>query len=81
MIELRDLKKMCEAPNRDKAYYRPLICNGELSNADIFFVGINPATPILQKDLPIDEYVNLILDYEKFISFYKQSRTSKGKSE
>jgi hypothetical protein len=81
MIEISTLKKMCTAPDKTKAYYRPLICKGELSKANIFFVGINPATPVSEKDLEIDDYVSLILDYNKFISFYRQSRINKGKKE
>jgi hypothetical protein len=81
MITSIELKKLCIPLDRNKAYYRPLICKGELSKADIFFVGINPATPISEKDLKLEEYVSLLLDYDKFISFYKLSRAKKGKTE
>lgn len=81
MTTVNELKRMCIAPDNSKAYYRPFICRGELSRIDVFLVGINPATPILEKDLEIDEYVRLLLNYDEFISFYKESRTSIGKTE
>ncbi len=81
MVSFDSLKKMCLEPEYGKAYYRPFICNGDLSKADIFFVGINPATPIFPKDMEIDEYVNLLLDYNKFIDHYKASRISQDKDE
>lgn len=81
MLTVRGIKKMCEAPGAGKAYYRPFICRGDLSRADIFFVGTNPATPITPEDMDLDEYVELLLDYERFIEFYKKSRISRDKSE
>jgi hypothetical protein len=39
MLSKQDIKKMCEAPADNKAYYRPIICKGELSKVDIFFCG------------------------------------------
>lgn len=81
MTTIDELRNMCIAPNNFKAYYRPFICRGELSTTDIFFVGTNPATPILEKDLEIDEYIRLLLNYDEFIKFYKKSRVSKGKTE
>lgn len=72
---------MCGAPSDNKAYYRPIICKGELSKVDIFFVGTNPATPIYPKDMDLDTYVDLLMDYEKFIEFYKTNRVKNGKQE
>jgi hypothetical protein len=72
---------MCESPAVNKAYYRPIICKGELSKVDIFFVGTNPATPIYPKDMDLDTYVDLLMNYEKFIEFYKISRVKNGKQE
>jgi hypothetical protein len=60
---------MCLAPEPGKAYYRPFICKGDLSKGDIFFVGINPATPIFPKHMEIDKYVDLLLNYEEFLDY------------
>ncbi|HBW37722.1 hypothetical protein [Desulfosporosinus sp. BICA1-9] len=81
MVSHDSLKKMCLAPELGKAYYRPFICKGELSKVDIFFVGINPATPIFPMDMEIDKYVDLLLNYEEFMDFYKASRLSQDKDE
>lgn len=72
---------MCGAPSANKAYYRPIICKGELSKVDIFFVGTNPATPIYPKDMDLDTYVDLLMNYERFIEFYKTKRVKNGKQE
>ncbi|RYD02489.1 hypothetical protein N752_24480 [Desulforamulus aquiferis] len=75
------LKELCKSPSPDKAYYRPLICKGELSNVDIFFVGTNPATPIYPKQMNLDTYVDLLMNYDKFIGYYKVSRIKDSKDE
>jgi len=72
---------MCSAPENGKAYYRPFICKGNLSKVDIFFVGINPATPIFPEHMEIDKYVELLLNYEEFKDYYKASRLSLDKHE
>lgn len=81
MVSFDSLKQMCIAPEYGKAYYRPFICKGDLSKVDIFFVGINPATPIFPKDVEIDEYVKLLLNYNEFMDYYKASRISQDKDE
>jgi hypothetical protein len=81
MITFDELKELSQPPGEGKAYYRPLICKGELDKADIFFVGTNPATPIYQENVEQDAYVELLLNYNKFIEFYKGHRISKGKTE
>lgn len=81
MITIEELKELCTPKDNNKAYYRPLICNGNLNKSYIFFVGTNPATPIYPRDLSLDSYVNLLLNYDKFISFYKEHRVSQGKTE
>ncbi len=81
MITKGELKNWSVCEIKEKAYFRPLVCKGELSKADIFLVGINPATPIMQKDLNIDDYISLLCDYDKFIVFYKKARVLSGKSE
>ncbi|GAB6155997.1 hypothetical protein JCM17380_47490 [Desulfosporosinus burensis] len=81
MVTFDSLKQMSFAPELGKAYYRPFICKGDLSKVDIFFVGINPATPIFPKDMEIDKYVDLLLNYQDFMDFYKASRISQDKDE
>ncbi|KJS20072.1 MAG: hypothetical protein VR72_16070 [Clostridiaceae bacterium BRH_c20a] len=75
------LKQMCIPPATGKSYYRPFICNGDLSKVDIFFVGINPATPISPIEIDIDSYVSLLLNYDEFIRFYKEYRISQDKDQ
>lgn len=81
MISVNVLKNMCIEADYGKAYYRPFICNGNLSKAEIFFVGINPATPIFPSEIDINEYVELLLNYEKFIEYYRANRIHLNKSE
>ncbi len=81
MITREKLKAWCEPILNGKAYYRPFICNGDLSNADIFLAGINPATPIYSEEMDIDEYMDLLLDYNKFMELYKSLRLQKEKDE
>lgn len=81
MIARDEIKRLCNAPGDGKAYFRPFICKGDLSKADIFLIGTNPATPIYPHDINLDEYVDLLFDYDRFIEYYKKSRILKGKSE
>lgn len=81
MVSVDSIKQMCRAPEVGKPYYRPFICNGDLSKVDIFFVGINPATPVFPVSIEIDKYVNLLLNYEEFMDYYKASRISQDKDE
>jgi hypothetical protein len=81
ILSKQKIKRMCEAPANNKAYYRPIICKGDLSKVDIFFVGTNPATPIYPRDMDLDTYVDLLMDYERFIEFYKMNRVKNGKKE
>lgn len=81
MITFDELKELSQAPSDGKAYYRPLICSGELDKADIFFVGTNPATPIYPRDLEHDDYIDLLMNYKEYIEYYKKCRVDKGKSE
>ncbi|MBB6215075.1 hypothetical protein HNQ80_001164 [Anaerosolibacter carboniphilus] len=81
MFSKQIFKEMCKMTAEGKAYYRPILCKGPLNKVDIFFVGTNPATPIYPKDMDLDTYIELLLDYEKFIEYYKKSRirSDKGK--
>ena len=81
MITSKQLREMCTQTLKGKAYYRPYICNGDISNMDIFFVGINPATPICEENLDLDAYILLLNNYEKFVEYYKAMRLEQGKTE
>lgn len=63
-----------------KAYYRPLVCNGKIEEIDIFLVGINPATPIYPHDIDLIEYVDLLLNHDKYLEYYSTLRLYQGKT-
>ncbi len=75
-----ELMEMCTPPGPGKAYYRPLLCKGNRENIPIFLVGINPATPIYPEQISIEEYLNLIQNYDAFMEFYKATREEEGKT-
>lgn len=76
-----ELMEMCTPPGAGKAYYRPLLCKSQQEKIPVFLVGINPATPIYPEQKNIEEYLNLILNYDEFIKFYKETRKAEGKTE
>jgi hypothetical protein len=47
----------------------------------IFFVGINPATPIYPYEMDLGNYVHLLTNYDDFIKYYKAIRIEQGKTE
>lgn len=67
---------MCIEPEYGKVYYRSFICKGNLSKVDIFLVGINPVTLIIPSEKGINEYVELFLNYDNFIDYYRTNRTN-----
>ena len=79
MLATEDLKNMCTAPRPGLPYYRPLVCKGALSEIDVLLVGINPATPITASDLGFEDYVRYLLDYERFLKYYSETRVRNGK--
>jgi hypothetical protein len=81
MVSIDWLKQICLPPGAGKAFYRPFICNGDISKSDIFFVGTNPATPIFPNDMEIGDYVKLLLSYDDFLRYYKVNRANMGKEE
>jgi len=81
MLRKDQLKEMCMPPDIGKAYYRPFTCRGKIAEDGIFFVGINPATPIMPDDIGLSEYVELITDYDAFVTYYKKCRLQNGKAE
>ena len=62
------------------AYLRPYISKRNPYDSKVFLVGINPAIPITPIQLNIDEYIELLKNYEKFMEFYSKSRESQNKS-
>ena len=81
MIIKEKVRTWCVPTQDNKAYYRPFICSGDLSKAYIFLAGINPATQIYPEEMDVDSYVDMLLDYSRFMEFYKSSRLKKGKDE
>lgn len=81
MLTSEKLKSLCNPILNNKAFYRPFVCNGDFSKADIFLAGINPATPIYPKEMDIGNYIDMLCDYNKFMEFYRSSRLQKGKDE
>lgn len=74
MVSREKFKTWCIPIQNNKVYYRPFICNGDLSKVDIFLAGINPATQIYLEEMNMDSYVAMLLDYSRFMGFYKSSR-------
>lgn len=81
MLSLEQFTEMCKPPAEGKAFYRPLICNGDLDKVSVFFVGTNPATPIFPHQMDLRSYAKMLFNYGEFISFYKRSRLEIGKDE
>lgn len=73
------LEKVCTPLHEGKAYFRPFLCKGNILEAKTFLVGINPATPIYPEDVESRAYAEMLLDYEKFNSFYVTLRKKNGK--
>lgn len=81
-MEIKNLKSMVRPYKNDPEhpYYRPFVVNNIDEKYDVFLVGINPATPIYMKDIPIDGYVDLLTNKEKFRMEYERIRLKNGKS-
>jgi len=79
--KIKKLKDMIEPRSPYDAYFRPFIYRGDLKREKIFIVGTNPATPIYPRDIEIDEFIELINNYEDFMSFYSKNRLVNNKSE
>ncbi|HEX5359584.1 MAG TPA: hypothetical protein VFW49_00555 [Fluviicoccus sp.] len=74
------LGDLCTPLNSDQAYFRPFVCKGDIETADIFLVGINPATPIHPSDMTLDNYMHLLQDYDRFLALYSSLRQAQGKT-
>jgi len=79
MVTREQLRDWSTAPGPGFAYYRPFVCKGSSRLHSIFLVGINPATPIYPADLELGAYLDLLLDYERFLDYYQRVRQSAGK--
>jgi hypothetical protein len=85
-VKIRALQKwlleLCEQPIKSKAYYRPFLCRDavNIQLSKIFIVGINQATPILNTQLSLEKYVELLSNYDNFMTYYKNERISLNKS-
>lgn len=67
--------------DEEHPYLRPYLCDGNPYQADIFFVGTNPATPIYPTELSKEDYIKLFSNYRNFMEYYKKSRIKEGKTE
>lgn len=77
--ELKQLIKPFEGDSKHP-YYRPYVIRKEYRNYNVFLVGVNPATPIYENEISIDEYVDLLMDYDAFYQQYNRIREKVGKT-
>lgn len=80
-MNLNKLKSMVQPFNNDQKhpYYRPFIVNDLNEQYDIFLVGINPATPIYENEIDLDDYVDLLTNEDKFNQKYERIRKENNK--
>lgn len=80
--ELKELvKPLVYNRTTSMPYLRPFALPKEFqAPADIFLIGINPATLISPKHICVDKYVKLLFDEEKFNAFYEEIRLKEKKS-
>jgi hypothetical protein len=69
MLSWSDLRELCVQSYSGLTYYRPFLCKRYQSeeNQNLWIVGGNPVTPITVSDMGLDEYVNLLRDYDGFM--------------
>ena len=60
--------------NLKHPYYRPYVTHNENEKYNIFLAGINPATPIYTKDIDLNQYADLLTNYDEFYKFYNKIR-------
>jgi hypothetical protein len=83
------LVRWCAAPGEGKAYYRPLVCRGNVEDVDIFLVHYHPVTPIPppEPDLyprflekyPLADYVDRLMDHAAYQEMHREARQALGK--
>lgn len=81
-MNLNKLKSMVQPYNNNSAhpYYRPFVVNDINEQYDIFLVGINPATPIFETDIDLDNYVDLLTNEDIFNKKYERIRKENNKT-
>lgn len=77
---LIDLKNACKPIDGSDVYFRPFISKGNPQDSKIFLVGVNPATPIKTKEIDLESYTNLLMDYQLFHERYLDLRGTAGVS-
>ncbi len=77
--ELKQLIKPYEGDSMHP-YYRPYVIRKKPRDYNVFLVGVNPATPIYENEINIDEYVDLLMDYDAFYQEYNRIREKTGKT-
>ena len=80
MISHDELRAWSGPAGEGLAYFRPMICKKTVAPGCIFLVGINPATPVTPDDLDVDTYAGLLLDYDRFLAYYRQRRIDARKT-
>ncbi len=83
------LMNWCAPPGEGKAYFRPLVCRGNVENVDIFLVHAHPVTPMpplepgmyepFREKYPLPDYVNRILDHEAYREMHRDLRQAMGR--
>ena len=79
MIDRQTLAKWARPPEGADRYLRPFVCRGELQRGEAAIVGPNPATEIGPHDVRFSEYLDLLVDLERFTEFYHCLRVGRGK--
>ena len=60
-------------------YLRPFVARGPLTRGGAVVIGLNPATSIGPEDVDFEAYLDLLLDMERFSTFYQELRVRRGK--
>lgn len=81
-MKKEELKKLIKPYENDSMhpYYRPYVIRKEQKKYNVFLVGVNPATPIYENEINLDEYVDLLMDYDAFYQEYNRIREKTGKT-
>ncbi|MGB3259390.1 hypothetical protein [Paenisporosarcina sp.] len=77
-LALKQLVTPYSADGKIHPYFRPYVCNGNKEHYKVFLVGINPATPICEKNKSVDEYIEMLRDNDVFHNHYEQLRLQNG---
>lgn len=80
MIDRETIRAWAEPPPGADRYLRPFVARGPLQRRGAAVIGLNPATEIRPADVPMDKYLDLLLDIDAFTMFYQDLRVRRGKS-